>query len=144
VVTTSLDVAVPLSRVHSVSVYNIGGLVEPSQHSQLGDWALTELARFRVDLAVLPAAGLTVTDGLFATTPMTAAVATAELAAAQRVWLLVEADRIGVPSVVRVAPIDRIDRIYTPGPADPARLQPFRDAGVEVTDIVVTTSGRAD
>ena len=43
VVTHSLDVAVTLSRVSQIAVYNVGGIVSPDSHAQEGDWALTEL-----------------------------------------------------------------------------------------------------
>ena len=66
VVTTSLDVAVVLSRVDTMHVYNVGGIVEHSHRAQQGDWTLTEIRRFRVDLALLSPAGVTVDGGLFA------------------------------------------------------------------------------
>lgn len=139
VVTTSLDVAVLMSRVDNVHVYNIGGSVEQTDRAQQGDWALAELGRFRVDLAVLSPSGVTVGDGLFAQTPMAAAVVAAEVATTSRIWLLLESERLGRPGHVRAAPIDGVEQIFTAGLADAARRAPFRDAGIVVTGSEIAT-----
>ena len=130
VVTTSLDVAVVLSRVDNLHVYNIGGSVEPLRRAQQGNWALDELRRFRVDLALVAPSGLTVEDGIFAATSMAAAVTAAEIEIAERVWLLMDGSDIGRTGAVWVGGIARVEHIYSAGEVDSLQISPVREAGI--------------
>lgn len=130
IVTNSLDVAVVLSRLESLHVFNIGGSVEEETRAQQGNWALDELERFRVDLALLAPSGITVENGIFAATPMAAAMITAGVRSAGRNWVLLEAESLGIPGFVRAAPINVIDQIFAAGTPEPNRARPFIDAGV--------------
>ncbi|MET1006202.1 MAG: DeoR/GlpR family DNA-binding transcription regulator [Propionibacteriaceae bacterium] len=132
VVTTGLDVAVVLSRVDNLQVYNIGGSVEPEHRAQQGDWALDEIRRFRVDLALVSPAGLTVDGGIFAATTMTAAIMAAEIEVARHVWLLMEGGDIGRPAPVRIADLARVRHVFTAGPADHASVEDLRDLGISI------------
>ncbi|MET1003983.1 MAG: DeoR/GlpR family DNA-binding transcription regulator [Propionibacteriaceae bacterium] len=133
VVTTSLDVAVVLSRLDTMNVYNLGGIVEHGSRAQQGDWTLTEVRRFRVDLALLSPAGVTCDGGLFASDPMAAAVLAAQVDAATRVWLLVDANAVGRTALVRAGSIDTVERIFTSGAVEQHLAQPFSDAGIAIT-----------
>lgn len=132
IVTNSLDVAVVMSRVESLHIYNIGGTVEPETRAQQGNWALEELERFRIDLALLTPSAITAENGIFAATPMSAASLAAEARSADRTWALIEAENLGAPGFVRAAPIDAIDLIFTAGLPEPHRARPFLDAGIPV------------
>ena len=132
VVTTSLDVAVVLSRLDTMHVYNVGGIVEHAHRAQQGDWTLTEIGRFRVDLALLSPAGVTLDGGLFASDPMAAAVLAAEVSVATQVWLMLDADALGRTAFVRASGIDTVERIFTAGVAEPHRAQSFLDAGIVI------------
>jgi DeoR/GlpR family transcriptional regulator of sugar metabolism len=133
VVTTSLDVAVELSRLACLHVFNVGGSVNQEDRGQQGDWALSELRRLRVDLAVLPASGVTVEAGVFTASTMAGAVATTAIEMSNRVWLLIEAEALGQTGLMHAAPLDRLDRIFAAGTIDPNAVTPFTEAGIEVT-----------
>ena len=137
VVTTSLDVAVVLSRLDTMHVYNVGGIVEHARRAQQGDWTLTEIGRFRVDLALLSPAGVTLDGGLFASDPMAAAVLAAEVNSATQVWLMLDADALGRTAFVRASGIDTVERIFTAGVAEPHRAQSFLDAGIVIIPGIV-------
>lgn len=132
IVTNSLDVAVVMSRVEDLHIYNVGGGVDQETRAQQGAWALDEISRFRVELALLAPTGVTVDGGVFAATPMAAAIMAAGIHSADQVWLLLEADRLGRPGFVQAAPIDVVDQILTAGPPDPLLAAAFLDAGVTV------------
>ena len=65
IVTNSLDVAVVMSRVERLHIYNVGGSVEHDTRAQQGGWALDEISRFRIDLALLSPTGVAADAGIF-------------------------------------------------------------------------------
>lgn len=132
VVTTSLDVAVMLSKVDRLSVFNVGGTVNQADRSQQGDWALAELHRLRTDLALITADGVTTDGGLFSNTALGAAMTTAAVAATDAVWLLVDADRLGRPGLMSAAPLARVDRVFVAGRPDAAVSRHFAEYGADV------------
>ncbi len=141
VVTNSLDIALALAPIRSLSVYNIGGTVSPLTRAQEGDWALQELNRLRVDISLVCPAGITVESGLGQSTPAAAAVSSAEVACARSVMALTEADAVGYAAFVQFASLDHIDRLMVSGQPDPAALEPFRDRGLNLTVVEDDTVG---
>lgn len=151
VVTNSLDAAVILSRATKLSVYNVGGTVSPLTRAQEGDWALTELSRFSVDVCVISPAGVSVDRGLSEDTPAAAAVSQAAVSAARRVIALADDETLGVTAFVQFATVDEVDVIAVAGSPSPGALQPFTDRGVSIVALVdgsvagspIETSSRA-
>ena len=131
--TSRLDVAVVLSRVDNLQVYNVGGSVEPLHRAQQGTWALDELRRFRVDLALVSLSGLSVEHGLFASTTMAAAITAAEIEIADRVWLLMEGSAIGRTGAVRVGDLAGIDHVFGAGGVAASARAAVRDAGIPLS-----------
>lgn len=132
VATNSLDLAITLARVPSISVYNIGGTVSVGTRAQEGDWALDELARLHVEVALVCPAGLHVDTGLSQRTPAAAAVAEAEVACAQTVIALVDDQVLGRTAFVRFAGIEQVDLVVVSGRPDAAAVQPLLERGVAV------------
>jgi DeoR family transcriptional regulator, fructose operon transcriptional repressor len=127
VVTNSLDAAVHLARVPKLSVYNVGGTVSPHTRAQEGDWALEELGRLRVDVAVLSPAGLSVEHGLSESTPAAAAIAQAAVACSDRRIAVCPASVVGRNAFVHFASIDEVEQIVISGRLDPSALRELRD-----------------
>lgn len=132
IVTNSLDAAIVLSRASKLSVYNMGGVVSPTTRAQEGDWALSELARFSVDVTVVGPPGISVERGLTEATPAAAAAAVAAVAAARYVIALGDARTLGSSAFVQFATLDQIDEIAVAGRVSNGALQPFFDRGVSV------------
>lgn len=130
VITNALDVAVHLARVPTVSVYNIGGTVARQTRAQEGDWAVEELARFRVDLALVCPAGLTVEYGLSHRTPAAAAVAQAMVDCAERTIALCSAPTVGRSALVRFAAVESVESVWVSGGLTAAQVRAFRARGV--------------
>lgn len=131
VVTASLDVAVILSRVPSIHVYNVGGSVDGASRAQQGDWALTELGRFRADLAIVAPCGVT-DDGVFATDPISAATLAAEIGSARQVWALVDGPVARYAGPVRASSLAPISTIFVAGQVNADDVAPLIEAGAEV------------
>lgn len=129
-VTNSLDAAVHLARLPNLSVYNIGGTVSHQTRAQEGDWALEELSRLRIDVAVLCPSGISVEHGLSESTPAAAAIASAQIQCSDRRIAVCPAAVLGHTAFVKYASLDDIDKIVATGPVDPLVAQRFRDAGV--------------
>lgn len=133
IVTNSLDAAVLLSRARTLSVYNIGGTVSPDTRAQEGDWALRELDRLTVDVAVVCPDGISVEHGLSHATPAAAAVSQAEVCSGAKVIALVEAAAVGRSSFVKFADVGEIDAITVAGDISPEACRPFSDRGLTVS-----------
>jgi DeoR family fructose operon transcriptional repressor len=133
VVTTNLDAAVVLSRADSVQVFNVGGTVDQSNRAQHGDWALSELRRFRTDLAVISASGVTTEEGVFAASTIEAAVTAVAIENATRVWVITDSSAFGRTGFMRVASVHRVQHVYVSGRPEADAVAHFSDAGIEVT-----------
>lgn len=132
IVTNSLDAALVLSRASKLSVYNVGGTVAPLTRAQEGDWALTELARFSVDVSVLCPPGISVERGLSAETPAAAAVSEAAVSAARRVIVMADAQTLGSSAFVHFATLSQVDQIAVAGQVSANAVQPFSDRGISI------------
>ncbi len=137
VVTNSLDAAVHLARLPQLSVYNIGGTVSHDTGAQEGDWALEELARLRVDVAVLNPAGISADHGLSETTPAAAAVAQAILACSERRLAICTSGSLGRNAFVRFGGIDDIHHVFVAGSPDENVVRSLIDKGLAVTVVAV-------
>lgn len=132
VVTNSLDAAVHLARVPTLTVYNIGGTVSRTSRAQEGDWAVEELSRLRVDIAVLSPAGISVEHGLSESTPAAAAVAQAAIDSSGHRIVVCRPSTLGRSSFVRYAAISEIHEILVAGPIEAPVEQRFAAAGVGI------------
>jgi len=137
VVTNSLDAAVHLARLPQLSVYNIGGTVSHRTGAQEGDWALEELARLRVDVAVLSPAGISVDHGLSEITPAAAAVAQSIMACSERRIAICSADTLGRHAFVRFGDLTDIHQIVVAGQPDDEVVRAIAGKGVAVVIVHV-------
>jgi DeoR family fructose operon transcriptional repressor len=144
VVTADLDAAVVLSRADTVRVFNVGGTVDQSNRAQHGDWALSELRRFRTDLAVISASGVTTEEGVFAASTVQAAVTAVAIEHATRVWVVTDSSALGHTGFMRVASVHRVQHVYVSGRPEAAAVACFTDAGIEVTAAPVNVSSRGN
>jgi DeoR family fructose operon transcriptional repressor len=132
IVTNSLDAAIVLSRASRLDVYNIGGTVSPVTRGQEGDWAVHEMERLHVDVAVICPCGISAEHGLTQATPGAAAISQVEVASGERVIALADAAALGASAFVQFARLDEIDLVAISGSPTPAALQPLLDFGTAV------------
>jgi len=132
IVTNSLDAAIVLSRAATLSVYNVGGSVSPLTRAQEGDWALSELSRFTVDVCVVAPAGVSVDNGLSEHTSSAAAVSEAAVSAARRVIVFADPDTLNTSAFVQFAGLDIVNLLAVAGHPRPEALLPLRSHGVTI------------
>ena len=137
ILTRALDVAVLVSRVPTIDVYNLGGFVSGGNRAQQGEWALAELSRFRVDLAVLWPDGICSGTGLSSGDTADAALAEAEVRSARRVIAIGDRRNVGRPAFVCYARIDAIDELLLPAdePVPGGALDGISERGVQISRV---------
>ncbi|MDO9379712.1 MAG: DeoR/GlpR family DNA-binding transcription regulator [Nocardioidaceae bacterium] len=108
IATTSVEVAVLLSRREDLVVHNLGGTVG-SDFAQHGQWTLDELDRINVDVAFLAPSGVSIDGGLTLEDGRDGAVATAVVASAARLVVIADAAAVGTVSFWRFGTLGDVD-----------------------------------
>lgn len=132
VVTNSLLVAQSLAGSRHVEVVLVGGAVRGSILATIGPAAEQMLAGMRVTTAFVSGDGLSSARGLSTPNISVASMDRALVATATRVAVLADHTKLGVDSVVRTVPPERIDDLYTDDEADRDELARFAELGVRV------------
>ena len=131
-VTPSIAVALIASRKSALVVYNLGGTVDAADDSQSGQWARESLEHIRIDVAFITATGLTNDGHLLAANPKAAIVKSAAIAAAERVVLIADHDRLASVGLVKFARLADLDHLVVDDRTNAAVLALAADAGVPV------------
>jgi DeoR/GlpR family transcriptional regulator of sugar metabolism len=131
IVTASLPIA-SLLGTRPVRVVALGGTVLRDELSCGGPIATAALGRFRFDLAIIGAAGLSTRWGITELTEDEAEVQRTAVGQAERVIVLADGSKLGVATPAIVAPIDRIATLVTDGTAPDDTVAQLRAAGIEV------------
>jgi len=131
VVTPSLPIA-SLLGTRPVRVTVLGGTVLRDELHCVGAIALRTLERFRFDLAVVGAAGLSARWGVTELTDEEAEIQRTAIERADRVVGIVDGSKIGRATPVVVCPAGRIGVLVTDPAAPAAEVEALRGLGVEV------------
>lgn len=117
VITNSFDVAMHLSGANggerSNRVIVLGGNLGEDLPATFGETTISEIHRYRADVALLSPVGVDARYGATSFDQREAEVGRAMAANAQRVVILADYSKIGLASRVSYCPIDRIDRLIT-------------------------------
>jgi len=140
IITGSLPVASQLGS-RSARVIAIGGTVSEEELACIGPIATAALARYRTDVAVIGAAGVSARFGVTEMDDNLAEVNRAAVARTARVVVLADASKIGTDSHAIVAPPSAIGTLVTSAGAPPDELARLRAAGINV-QVVSTTVHR--
>lgn len=132
VVTNAVTNAWELMKFREVTVILTGGIVRRSTFGAVGDLAVDALRQLHVDQTFLAINGVSAARGLTYPSFKEVAVKRAMIAAASEVILLADSSKIGLESLVQVAPITAVHRIITAGDIDPDEARRIRDAGVDL------------
>ncbi len=131
VVTASLPIA-GLLGTRSIRVTVLGGTVLQDELHCIGAIALRTLERFRFDLAIVGAAGLTSRWGITELTDEEAEVQRTAIGRASRVVLIADGSKLGAITSAAVAPVEAADVLVTDPSAPADELAALRRAGLEV------------
>jgi DeoR/GlpR family transcriptional regulator of sugar metabolism len=140
IITGSLPVASQLGS-RSARVIALGGTVSEEELTCIGPIATAALARYRTDVAVIGAAGVSARFGVTEMDDNLAEVNRAALAHTGRVVVLADASKIGTDSHAIVALPSAIGTLVTSVGAPPDELARLRAAGIDV-QVVSTTVHR--
>lgn len=113
VITNSLPVLAELENENGITLVSSGGVVRPESRSLIGSEAEATFQKLRADKAFISATGLSVDFGLSNTNIPEATIKQAMIGAAREVILLADYTKIGVESLVKIAPIESIHRLIT-------------------------------
>jgi DeoR family transcriptional regulator, aga operon transcriptional repressor len=141
VITASLPVASLLGS-RPVSVVALGGAVREEELACVGPIATASVGRYRTDVAVIGAAGVSARFGVTELDDDIAEVNRAAIEHTARLVVLADGSKIGVDASAIVAPARAISTLVTSSGADAAELDRFRASGIEVV-IADGTRGRA-
>ncbi len=139
VITASLPVASLLGS-RPVNVVALGGAVREEELACVGPIATASVARYRTDVAVIGAAGVSARFGVTELDDDIAEVNRAAIEHSARLVVLADGSKIGVDASAIVAPARAISMLVTSSGADETELDRFRASGVKV---VVTDGSRS-
>lgn len=138
VVTPSLPTA-SLLGTRPVDVIALGGAVRHDELTCVGPAAAATLGRFRYDLAVIGAAGLSVRWGLTELDDGDAEIQRLALGRAARIVVIADGSKIGTAANAVVADASRIRTLVTDEEAPAAELAALKALGIEII-----VAGRSD
>jgi DeoR family transcriptional regulator, aga operon transcriptional repressor len=139
VITASLPVASLLGS-RPVDVVALGGAVREEELACVGPIATTSVARYRTDVAVIGAAGVSARFGVTELDDDIAEVNRAAIEHSSRLVVLADGSKIGVDARAIVAPARAISSLVTSSGADEAEIGRLRAMGV---DVVVADGARS-
>ena len=131
VVTPSLPIA-SLLGTRPVDVVTLGGSVLRDELTCVGPIAMSSLAQFRFDAAVVGAAGISARWGITELTQEEAAVQRAGLERTARVIILADGSKVGAATPIVVGPPPNDTTLVTDPSAPTDRLDELRAIGVHV------------
>lgn len=140
VITGSLPVASLLGS-RPAHVVALGGTVREEELACVGPIAVAALARYRADVAVIGAAGVSAAFGITELEDDLAEVNRAAIAHSARLVVLADGSKIGADAHAVVAPATAITTLVTSAGAPADELAALRSAGVEV--IIATVPSRS-
>jgi DeoR/GlpR family transcriptional regulator of sugar metabolism len=140
VITGSLPVASLLGS-RPANVVALGGTVREEELACVGPIAVAALARYRADVAVIGAAGVSASFGITEFEDDLAEVNRAAIRHSTRLVVLADASKIGVDAHAIVAQASAISTLITSPDAPAGELAALRSAGVEV--VIATERSRS-
>ena len=131
VVTGSLPIASQLGT-RSMHTVVLGGAVQRDELSCVGPAARATLSRYRFDVAVIGAAGLSVEPGITDMVDEEADIHRQAIDLARKVVVLADGSKLGLVALANVAPVSAINVLVTDASADPVQLERLRGLGIEI------------
>lgn len=132
VVTDSLQVALQLANVDSMTLFVVGGRTRPRTLATVGPWAHRAFQEVRVDVAFMGTNGLTVEAGLTTPDQAEAEVKRAMVRSARRVVVLADHTKFGVEHFGRFARLAEVDTVVSDTELDDEAVAAIEQAGPEV------------
>lgn len=133
VITNSLAVVDDLREESGITLVLSGGMARRETNSLVGPNAEATFHGLRADKVFLAVTGISLGFGLSNTNIAEATVKQAMLTAAREIIVLADYSKIGVESLVKIAPLDRIHRLITDSGISAHDRLAFVQRGIEVS-----------
>jgi DeoR/GlpR family transcriptional regulator of sugar metabolism/ABC-type sugar transport system substrate-binding protein len=133
VITNSVPVLAELGNEPGITVVATGGTLRRESMALSGPAAEAALYDLRADKAFITGTGVSLEFGLSNTNIQEATVKLMMAKAAREVILLADHTKLGVESLVKVAPLQMIHRLVTDAGISPQLRWAFIERGIEVT-----------
>lgn len=132
IVTNSLAVAEEIGYRESVNVILIGGSLDPRYQFTYGDDAVQQLKKYRADLMIVSADGVSIEDGITTHHSKEAEVSRQMMARANRSVAVVDFSKVGRGSFAYINPADCLDMLVTDEKANQDELTSLREKGIKI------------
>ncbi len=132
VITNSLAVLAALDGETGIDLVSTGGVVNHASHSLIGSAAEATYTDLRADTAFIGGAGISIGFGVSNSSITEAAIKQAMLKAARKVIVLADHTKIGLESLIKIAPLSSIDAIITDSGLSAHDRAAFTQGGVDI------------
>ncbi|HEY8534372.1 MAG TPA: DeoR/GlpR family DNA-binding transcription regulator [Micromonospora sp.] len=132
VVTNALNIANELLVRSRMKIVVAGGVVRPQSFELVGPLGAALLREVTLDLALLGVDAIDPQLGAAAHHEGEAAMNALMAARARRVVIIADSSKLGKHAFARICPIERVETLVTDSGADPAMVEAFRAAGLNV------------
>lgn len=132
VITNSLTVLAALDGERGIDLVATGGVVRHESHALVGSAAEATCRELRVDKTFIGGAGISVDFGLSNSNMAEAAIKQAMIKAARQVFVLADHTKIGVESLVKIAPLNSITTLITDSSLSAHDRAALTQGGVDV------------
>jgi len=143
VITNGISHVPELLENPTTTVVITGGTVRRASLGAVGDLAVATLETLRADHTFLGTHGFSAEAGVTYPSFEEVAVKRAMIAAGVEVTLLADGSKCGRTSMVRVAPLQKLDRIITSTPIPGDELTKIRKLGIEITVVGAESEAEA-
>jgi DeoR family transcriptional regulator of aga operon len=131
VVTSAVNIAAELVLRPHIRTIVLGGAVKPQSYELTGPLAALVLEELWMESLLLGVNGIADT-GVSCHDEGEAGINSLMVRRSDRVIVIADSDKIGRRAFARICPLERVDVLVTDSAADPATVEQFRDAGIEV------------
>ncbi|WP_050527078.1 DeoR/GlpR family DNA-binding transcription regulator [Pseudorhodobacter aquimaris] len=133
VITNSIDIAQTIRAAGAdIDLILLGGQIVSDVPATYGELTLSEIARFKVDLAFIAPVAAHATEGAFSFDLKESEVARAMVAQAHETVILCDRSKLGQTSRVRFCEAGQIDTLVTDSQAQPEQIAAFENTSTTI------------
>lgn len=140
VITNSVSIAAAVYRKPEVTLFLIGGQVDPKIDAALGGTAAAQIARYRADVTFIGACAVSAGAGLSVLDERDADVKRAAIEASRRLVVLATNDKLGRTAAHHIAPAEDIQTLVVERTASVDETRAFEQIG----SVVIRAKGAPD
>lgn len=132
VVTSSLNVALELSKNKNITILQLGGFVRHSSFSVFGDYAKQILESMSCSKLFIGADGIDLDFGVTTTNLEEARLNQKMMDSANKLIVLADSSKFGIKSFAKICSLTKVDQIITDKDISPQMIRKIENKGVSV------------